>query len=171
MANGRDFSGKVALITGSSSGIGAETAITLSKLGALVVITGRDCENVSKIAIQCQNVSPKQIKPLEIAADLTIDDDCKRLVETTIEKLGKLDILVNNAGAGTLTQFSDHNFINAFDTIIKLNLRSVIFVTQLSVKYLELTKGVIINMSSVLALKPVIYLFINSFLAYFSNII
>jgi NAD(P)-dependent dehydrogenase (short-subunit alcohol dehydrogenase family) len=149
MANGRDFSGKVALITGSSSGIGAQTAITLSKLGALVVITGRDCDNISKIAIQCENVSPKHLKP-----------DCKRLVETTIERFGKLDILVNNAGAGTLTQFSDHNFINAFDSIIKLNLRSVVFITQLSVQYLELTKGVIINMSSVLAQKPVIYLLI-----------
>jgi NAD(P)-dependent dehydrogenase (short-subunit alcohol dehydrogenase family) len=160
MANGRDFSGKVALITGSSSGIGAQTAITLSKLGALVVITGRDCDNISKIAIQCENVSPKHLKPLEIVADLTVDDDCKRLVETTIERFGKLDILVNNAGAGTLTQFSDHNFINAFDSIIKLNLRSVVFITQLSVQYLELTKGVIINMSSVLAQKPVIYLLI-----------
>lgn len=156
MSNNCKFTGKVALITGSSSGIGAQTAITLSQLGAQVVITGRSYDNISQIAKMCENVSPNSVKPLEIVADLTVDEDCKRLIDTTIDRLGKLDILVNNAGAGTLATFDDPNFINDFDSIIKLNLRSVVFVTQLAVKYLQLTKGVIINMSSVLAIKPVI---------------
>ncbi len=103
MANSRDFTGKVALITGSSSGIGATTAIFFSKAGAQVVVTGRNAQNVSQVAQECKKVSPKGLQALEVVADVTKNDDCKRLIESTISKFGKLDILVNNAGAGAIS--------------------------------------------------------------------
>jgi NAD(P)-dependent dehydrogenase (short-subunit alcohol dehydrogenase family) len=63
MPNSRDFSEKVALITGSSSGIGATTAISLSKAGAQILVTCRNADNVSKM-------SPNRLKALEVVADL-----------------------------------------------------------------------------------------------------
>jgi len=62
MSNSKDFNGKVVLVTGSSSGIGEGTAIIFSKLGANVVITGRNGDNVKRVARECQSVSPKGLK-------------------------------------------------------------------------------------------------------------
>ena len=59
MSNSKDFNGKVVLITGSSGGIGATTAIEFSRNGANVVITGRNANNLSEVGKECQNVSPK----------------------------------------------------------------------------------------------------------------
>jgi NAD(P)-dependent dehydrogenase (short-subunit alcohol dehydrogenase family) len=156
MANSRDFTGKVALITGSSSGIGATTAIFFSKAGAQVVVTGRNAQNVSQVAQECTKVSPKGLKALEVVADLTKNDDCKRLIESTISKFGKLDILVNNAGAGAISSIKDPLVIDIYDRVMKLNLRSVVYLTHLAVEHLEKTKGVIINISSVAGLKPLV---------------
>jgi NAD(P)-dependent dehydrogenase (short-subunit alcohol dehydrogenase family) len=117
MANSRDFTGKVALITGSSSGIGAATAISFSKAGAQVVVTGLNARDVSKVAQECIKVSPKGLQPLEVEADLTENDDCKRLIESTISKFGKLDILVNNAGAGAISSIKVNHIRIVFKTL------------------------------------------------------
>jgi NAD(P)-dependent dehydrogenase (short-subunit alcohol dehydrogenase family) len=150
-----NFSGKVALITGSSSGIGATTAIFLSKAGAQVVVTGRKAQNVSQVALKCTEVSPKGLKALEVVADVTQNTDCEQLIGSTISKFGKLDILVNNAGAGARIKIKDTTVMDTFDHIMKLNVRSVVYLTHLAVEHLEKTKGVIINVSSFVALKPV----------------
>jgi NAD(P)-dependent dehydrogenase (short-subunit alcohol dehydrogenase family) len=119
MANSRDFSGKVALITGSSSGIGAATAISLSKAGAQVVVTGRNADNVSKVSQECEKVSPNGLKALEVVADLIKEEDCKRLIDSTISKFGKLDILVNNAGAGVTTHIKDPSIMDSYERFKK----------------------------------------------------
>jgi NAD(P)-dependent dehydrogenase (short-subunit alcohol dehydrogenase family) len=120
MPNSRDFSGKVALITGSSSGIGAATAISLSKAGAQVVVTGR---NVSKVSQECEKVSPNSLKALEVVADLIKEEDCKRLIDSTISKFGKLDILVNNAGADVVISIKDPSIMDSYERFMKLNVR------------------------------------------------
>jgi NAD(P)-dependent dehydrogenase (short-subunit alcohol dehydrogenase family) len=155
MPNSRDFSGKVALITGSSSGIGAATAISLSKAGAQVVVTGRNADNVSKVSQECEKVSPNGLKALGVVADLIKEEDCKRLIDSTISKFGKLDILVNNAGAGVVTPIKDPSIMDSYERFMKLNVRSVVYLTHLAVEYLEKTKGVIINISSIAGMKPV----------------
>jgi len=107
MASTRDFTGKVVIITGSSAGIGAETAIQFSKCGAQVVITGRNAKNLSEVSQQCKKVSPKGLEPLEVVADVTKTDDCKRLIDSTISQFGKLDVLVNNADAAFASSLRD----------------------------------------------------------------
>jgi len=87
MSKNRDFTGKVALITGSSSGIGAGTAVLLAKLGADVVITGRNGDNLLAVANDVKKVSPKgENGVLQIVADISKDDDCRKLIESTIDK-------------------------------------------------------------------------------------
>lgn len=87
------FAGKVVLITGASSGIGAATAIHFSKLDALLSITGRNVQKLNEIADQC-----KSNKPLIIPGDLTNETDVQNIIKSTIKHYGKLDILINNAG-------------------------------------------------------------------------
>lgn len=87
------FAGKVVLITGASSGIGAATAIHLSNLGASLSITGRNIENLQKVADQCTGP-----KPFIVTGELTNETDTNNILESTIKHYGKLNVLVNNAG-------------------------------------------------------------------------
>lgn len=105
-----NFEGKSVLITGSSSGIGAETALQFCKSGANVVITGRNANNVSKVAKMCRDQSKNKAKVLEVVADVTNEIDMRRLVRETVAAFGKIDILVNNAGEGLRTVVTDPEF-------------------------------------------------------------
>jgi len=150
----QDYSGKVVIITGSSSGIGAITAEEFAKAGAQVVITGRNAEKLSEVGKRCFKASSKGLNPLEIIADVSKEDNCKRIIDSTIEKFGRLDVLVNNAGKGAISSVQDAKILETFDELMNLNLRSVICLTQLSVEHLSKTKGNIVNISSVAGLTP-----------------
>ncbi|CAG2161534.1 unnamed protein product [Oppiella nova] len=144
-----NFVGKVALVTGSSSGIGAATAILFAKSGANVVVTGRNATKVSEVAKQCLNVSPKGLKALEVVADVTRDEDLVRLVDTTVQTFSKIDILVNNVGTDESAPIWSTDYMDIFKKTCKINLDSVVFLTHICVKHLEKTKGNIVNISAV----------------------
>ncbi|CAG2107593.1 unnamed protein product, partial [Medioppia subpectinata] len=144
-----DFTGRVVLITGSGSGIGAATAVHFAQSGASVVVSGRRADKLTEVAKECLKVSPKGIKALEVAADVTNKDDMRRLVDQTIKHFGKLDILVNNAGAIHNTKPIDKDFYKNYEKIMALNLNSVVYLTHICIEYLEKTKGNIINISSI----------------------
>jgi len=155
MSQVRDFTGKVALVTGSSSGIGAAIVKHFAECGGSVVITGRNQNNVKKVAEECAKLSKQGEKSvLEVVGDVTKDADLERMIKLTIEKFGKLDILVNNAGVGGFSSSTDENLMETYDKIFNTNLRSVMYLTRLAVPYLEKTKGNIINISSIAGLRP-----------------
>jgi len=144
------LSGKVALITGASSGIGAATAVLFSKLGANVSLTGRNVENLQKTAEACQQAAAEQNqkKPLLIQADLMSEDDTSKLVDKTVSEFGKLDILVNNAGVlemGTI----ENSSLEQYDRIMNVNVRAIYQLTMLATPELVKTKGNVVNISSV----------------------
>jgi NAD(P)-dependent dehydrogenase (short-subunit alcohol dehydrogenase family) len=161
-----NFSGKVALVTGSSSGIGAATAVLFAKSGANVVVTGRNATKVSEVAKQCLNVSPKGLKALEVVADVTKDEDLIRLVDTTVQTFGKIDILVNNAGMAVRVGFEDKDYMNGYKQQLQTNLDSVVFLTHICVKHLEINKGNIINISSNRSVQTVIIIVFENILKY-----
>ncbi|XP_038220942.1 3-oxoacyl-[acyl-carrier-protein] reductase FabG-like [Zerene cesonia] len=140
------FKTKVVLITGASSGIGAAAAIEFAKEGAKVAIVGRNVEKLQTISDNCEKYGSK---PLLIAADISIDDEAKRVVQKVIEEYGHLDVLVNNAGLAKYGSILDGNILEAYDATIKINLRAHINVTALATPHLIKTKGNIINISSV----------------------
>ena len=146
-----NFTDKVVLISGSSSGIGAATAVLFSESGAKVVITGRNAERVAKVAQQCQEVSPNGTKPFQVVADVNKDEDLKLLVESTIEEFGRLDILVNNAGHASNAAIKDSNYVEEFKSVIETNLTAVVNLTNLCIEHLIKTKGNVVNISSVLS--------------------
>ncbi|OAD62283.1 3-oxoacyl-[acyl-carrier-protein] reductase FabG [Eufriesea mexicana] len=141
------FAGKVVLITGASSGIGAATALHFSQLGALLSLTGRNVHRLKEIAEQC-----KSNTPLIITGELTNETDVQNIVKFTIEHYGKLDILINNAGvleSGSIENTS----LEQYDRVFNINVRSVYHLTTLAVPHIVKTKGNIVNVSSVVGLR------------------
>uniref|UniRef100_A0A3B4VJI7 Zgc:101858 n=1 Tax=Seriola dumerili TaxID=41447 RepID=A0A3B4VJI7_SERDU len=136
--------GKVTLITGASSGIGAGTSVLFAKLGALLALNGRDVENLSKIAKQCTDCGA----PLLVPGDLTDEETVKKSVEQTIAHFGRLDVLVNSAGILAMGSIETTNLAQ-YDKVMNINVRSVYHLTQLCVPHLIKTKGCVVNVSSV----------------------
>ncbi|VVC97037.1 uncharacterized oxidoreductase SSP0419-like [Leptidea sinapis] len=133
---------KVAIVTGSSSGIGAAIAVKFNSEGAKVVLVGRNEAKLNAVAAKCND-------PLVIRAELANDDDVKRILDETIQKFGKLDILVNNAGTSVMGSILIGDIMKALDDVFKVNFRSIVYLTKLAAPYLTQTKGNIINISSI----------------------
>ncbi|CAL1615769.1 unnamed protein product [Knipowitschia caucasica] len=138
--------GKVALITGASSGIGAGTCVLFAKLGALLALNGRDVENLNKVAQQCKDCGAAE--PLLVPGELTDEDTVKTTVDKTIAHFGRLDVLVNSAGILAMGSIETTDLAQ-YDKIMNVNVRSVFHLTHLCVPHLIKTKGCIVNVSSV----------------------
>lgn len=89
------LSGKVALITGGTSGIGSATAVRFAEEGAAVAITGRNSERGEQVA---QEIADAGGEALFVKSDVRLADDCRDAVDKTLERFGQIDILFNNAG-------------------------------------------------------------------------
>ncbi|EGT36476.1 hypothetical protein CAEBREN_05931 [Caenorhabditis brenneri] len=146
------FSGKVVLVTGSSNGIGRATAVLLAQEGAKVTITGRNAQRLEETRQEILKAGVPEDHVLAIATDLATEQGQDELIDSTIQKFGRLDILVNNAGAA----FNDaegrtgvDQDVSVYDKIMQINMRSVVTLTQKAKKYLVETKGEIINVSSI----------------------
>lgn len=145
------FSKKVVLVTGASSGIGAGTAVHFASLGADLILTGRNEENLKKIEEQCKQAVPCKSshgKTLLLIGDLTDDAFIKEVIDKVMENFGKLDVLVNSAGileVGSIEQTS----VEQYDKVFNINVRSIYHLTLLAVPLLIKSKGNIVNVSSV----------------------
>jgi len=97
------LSGKVALITGGSKGIGLESALQLANEGAKVAILSRSQDHLQKAATKISEETGAEV--LQIQADVTSKEDCMRAVTEIIQHFGRLDILINNAGTASAQPF------------------------------------------------------------------
>ncbi|XP_064292707.1 3-oxoacyl-[acyl-carrier-protein] reductase FabG-like [Plodia interpunctella] len=140
------FKGKVVLVTGAGSGIGAATAILFCKEGAEVVIVDKNEENLRKVEQNCTKVGNK---PLAIKANVANDEDVKNIINETIAKYNKLDVLVNNAGVIRFGSILDGKLTEIYDEIMSINVRAVVQLTTLAAPYLVKTKGNIVNVASI----------------------
>ncbi len=141
-----DYQGKVAIITGSTRGIGYQIALNLAELGAKVVVSSRNAEDCQRIQ---QEFESKGLTSLGIAADVSSMEDCKALCNTVIETFGKVDILVNNAGI-TKDNLMMRMKEDQWDDIMNINLKSVFNMSQALLRnFLKLQGGRIINITSI----------------------
>jgi len=111
--------GKVALITGGNSGIGSATAALLAKEGAAVVLTGRNQERGEQVA---QTINDAGGKAMFVRSDVRIAEDCRRAVEQTLERFGRIDVLFNNAGVyhpKTLPECTEQEWDETIDSSLK----------------------------------------------------
>lgn len=152
MADSRfSLSGKVALITGGSRGIGRAVALAFAGAGADVVITGR---NLPALDEAVKEIEAKGVKGLAVASHVAKIEDSKNLVEKAKAEFGRIDILVNNAGTnpyfGPLIDAEEW----AWDVTIGVNLKGPFMLGQLVARMMrEQGGGVIINTASVAGLR------------------
>jgi glucose 1-dehydrogenase len=142
------LSGKVAIVTGSSSGIGQAIAVRLATEGASIVVDYRSHpEGADETQKQIEAAGSKAII---LQADISRLDDTRKLVDQAWQQLGSCDILVNNAGIEKATDFWDVTEKD-YDEVLNINLKGAFFLTQAFVRRLRDTKrpGRIINISSV----------------------
>jgi NAD(P)-dependent dehydrogenase (short-subunit alcohol dehydrogenase family) len=143
------FSGKVALVTGATSGIGKATAIRLASERASICAVGRNPKALEEVAGLIKETGGKVSL---ISVDVTNEADAERAVANAISAFGRLDVLVNAAGhisSGTI----ENTALTAWDAMMQINLRAVFHLMQLATVHLEPTKGNIVNVSSVTGLR------------------
>ncbi|GAB6028121.1 hypothetical protein CHUAL_002339 [Chamberlinius hualienensis] len=142
--------GKVAIVTGGASGMGAATAKRLASYGVILALADVNGDDLAKVAKECTDISEKFniSKPLIIVGDLSCGTTRAKLVEETISTFGKLDILANIAGIAPPSSIFDKTMENA-DKMFNILLIAVYDLCRLASHHLVKTKGSIINISSV----------------------
>ncbi|MBZ9633943.1 elongation factor P 5-aminopentanone reductase [Clostridium sp. FP1] len=141
-----NLKGKVAIVTGGSRGIGKGIAIELAKAGACVVINYKSNDVAAEKTMQ--EISEIGAYALKIKGDVSDYEFSKKLIKTTVEKLGKIDILINNAGISKVGLFMDAT-PSEWDGILNVNLKGAINCSHNAVKEMIKQKsGSIINISS-----------------------
>lgn len=139
------FEGRVALVTGAASGIGAATANRLAAEGASVVLADKNAEALP----QALAAFPDNDRHLALVHDVTIEEDWIGVIEQVRRRFGRLDVLVNNAGGGGLRTIADSSF-EYWRAIVSLNLDSVFLGTKHAMPLMtESGGGAIVNLSSI----------------------
>ena len=145
-----DLSGKVALVTGGSKGLGKAMARAFAEAGADLVISSRHEDELRAAAAEIADGTSARVEYL--VADMTKRDDVKRLTDTALTRMGRVDILVNNAGSNT-PQAIDAITDEAWDRLVELNLSSCMAATRALVPQMKERRwGRIIHISSIMGL-------------------
>jgi NAD(P)-dependent dehydrogenase (short-subunit alcohol dehydrogenase family) len=142
---------KVAVVTGSGAGMGEGMVRLFAEEGARVVVSGRDVEKGEAVASE---IAAQGAQAVFIRADVSVEADCRALIDKTVERYGVIDVLVNNVGLSTRGTIEDTT-VELWDKLFATNVRSAFICMQQAVKYMKergLKKaqgGSIINIGSV----------------------
>ncbi len=145
-----DLTGKTALVTGGSRGLGLQMAHALGEAGAKVMISSRKAEDLEQAVAELQDAG---IDARWIAADCAQEADIERLAVETLHRMGDVDILVNNAGASWGAPAEDHP-LAAWDKVMNLNVRGYFLLSQAIARKSMIARrnGRIINIASIAGL-------------------
>ncbi|MCX7246547.1 MAG: SDR family oxidoreductase, partial [Burkholderiales bacterium] len=145
-----DLTGKTALVTGGSRGLGLQLAHALGEAGAKIMLSSRKAEDLEQAAAELQAAG---IDARWIAADCAKESEIVRLADETLQRMGDVDILVNNAGASWGAPAEDHP-LEAWDKVMNLNVRGYFILSQQIAKKSMIARrhGRIINVASIAGL-------------------
>jgi 3-oxoacyl-[acyl-carrier protein] reductase len=148
-----DLTGRVAIVTGGGTGIGAATAKLLAQRGANVVIASRTADELERKASEIRELTGRPC--IAVPTDVKDEEQVVHLVQRTIDEFGKIDILINNAGGTRMGPLASIN-TKAWDSVYNLNIRSAYFCTREAGKHMiEKKSGAIVNISSGAGLRGV----------------
>ena len=136
---------KTAIVTGGGSGIGAGVALALADAGVNVVVCGRRLQPLQAVVEQ---IEEKGSKGLAVQADVSVEADVQKVIDSTLEAFGQVDIVINNAGIGGGGHIHRHD-IDTWDKIMAINLRGpFLFARKVLPLMRKQRSGHIINISS-----------------------
>ena len=145
-----DLTGKTALVTGGSRGLGLQMAHALGEAGAKIMLSSRKADDLEQAAAQLQAAG---IDARWIVADCSKEEDIRHLADETLQRMGDVHILVNNAGASWGAPAEDHP-VAAWDKVMNLNIRGYFILSQHIAKHSMIPNqaGHIINIASIAGL-------------------
>lgn len=146
----KKLDGKVAIITGSSEGMGKATALLFAENGAKVAVTSRTVETGEEVVKEIKD-SGGEAEYFRL--DVSDEENCKDVVNAVVDKWGKLDILINNAGVTGVDKPTHEMTEEEFDFVLDIDLKGVFYMTKYAIPHMiENGKGSIVNFSSIYGL-------------------
>lgn len=136
------FKDKVLIVTGASSGIGLALARRAASEGANVVLAARSIDKLEGIVRELPTES------LAVKCDVSVEDDCRRMVEKAVAKFGRIDVLINNAGLSMRALFDDVD-TNVLHQLMDVNFWGTVNCTKFALPYVQDSRGSIVGISSV----------------------
>ncbi|CAM8922087.1 unnamed protein product [Rhodiola kirilowii] len=147
-----DVAGKVVIITGASSGIGEHVAYEYARKGACLVLVARRENSLREVAANAAQIGSPDV--ITVCADVAKHDDCKRVINDTMSRYGRLDHLVNNAGVSHPNFLEEVSNIEEMRPIMDVNFWGAVYMTRLAIPHLRNTRGKIAVISSAAAWLP-----------------
>lgn len=139
------FTDNVVVITGAAAGIGCEIALCLAEQGALLSLADVDAQNLDKTASQCRTLGGKAVA---VPTDVTRQDSCKKLIETTVSEYGRIDTLINNAGITMVARLDETPDLAPFERVMAVNFYGSVYCTYHALDHLKQSQGRIVGVSS-----------------------
>ena len=144
--NSSYFKDKVIIITGASSGIGLASAKLFASLGARLSLAARSIDRLESLA---REISPDpESRVLCVKTDVSVEEDCRNLIEKTVAKFGGIDILVNNAGISMRAMFRDLD-LSVIKSLMDVNFWGTVYCTKYALPYLLEAKGSVVGVISI----------------------
>ena len=140
------FAGKRVVLTGASSGLGAALALELARRGARLALLARDQAKLDGVGDACRE---QGAEVLCIAGDVTVEADCRALVQTAAEAWEGIDHLVANAGASMWARFEDIEDLSVFRRLIEVNYLGAVYCVHFALPYLRQSNGLFTAVSSI----------------------
>ena len=139
------FKENVVIVTGASSGIGEALAYQLADQGAWLSLAARDTARLEVVADKCRS---RRGRALVVPTDVCEDEQCKRLIDQTVDEYGRIDTLVNNAGVTMWARFEELQTLEPLRIIMQTNYFGSVYCTRYALPYLKQTTGRIVAISS-----------------------
>jgi short-subunit dehydrogenase len=139
------FKDKVVIVTGASSGIGEATAREFARKGSKLVLAAR---TESKLARICDEIKAENGTACYVVTDVSIESDCKKLIETAVSEYGTIHILINNAGLSMRAVFDDVD-LSVLHRLMDVNYWGTVYCTKYALPYLVGNKGSLVGVSSI----------------------
>ena len=141
------WSGRGAIVTGASGGIGEELVVQLVRGGARVALAARRADELERVAARCRAEHPGA-ELFVIPCDVTDRAQCEAMVAQAAQRLGTIDVLINNAGQGMWSRADEVKDLSVYETMLRVNYLSVVWVTLAALPHLKAVRGRILGVGS-----------------------